>query len=276
MFSLNYLYASVGISKQAVYKQIRRQQFLKSQELQVLWLVEKVRVDHPEMGLREMYFKIKPRGIGRDRFEKMCQIIGLGVQKARNYRRTTNSSGVIRFTNLIKNLEVTGINQLWQSDITYYEVNDRFYYITLIQDAFSKVIVGHSTSRGLSTEETTLRALKMAIRKRKSQNLKGLIFHSDGGGQYYDKGFLELTSDMRNSMCKHAWENGMAESLNGVIKNKYLRHRCITSFEDLKNEVDRTVLLYNHDKPHSGLKRKTPIQFEKGLTNQESNTVYIN
>ena len=59
-------------------------------------------------------------------------------------------------------------------------------------------------------------------------------------------------------MCEYAWKNGMAECLNGGIKNNYLKHRTIQNFEELAKEVDRSVLLYNNDKPHAGLKRKTP------------------
>jgi hypothetical protein len=37
---------------------------------------------------------------------------------------------------------------------------------------------------------------------------ENIIFHSDGGGQNYDREFLKLTSQckMQNSMCEFAWE----------------------------------------------------------------------
>ena len=66
-------------------------------------------------------------------------------------------------------------------------------------------------------------------------------------------------------MCEYAWENGKAERINGVIKNNYLEHRHITTFKQLVREVDRSVQLYNHEKPHIMLKRKSPIQFEKTI-----------
>jgi transposase InsO family protein len=117
----------------------------------------------------------------------------------------------------------------------------------------------------LSTEDTALACLNVAIKTRVGQCIKGVIFHSDGGGQYYDKEFLKLTNEhgIQNSMCEFAWENGQAERINGVIKNNYLIHRSIKSFDELVKEVDRTVYLYNHDKPHFKLQRKTPIEFEK-------------
>ena len=140
-----------------------------------------------------------------------------------------------------------------------------FYYITFIIDAFTRRILGHQVSRRLTTECTTLPSLKMAIKTREGMISDGLIFHSDGGGQYYDKEFLKRTRyyNIQNSMCEYPWENGKAERLNGVIKNNYLNHRNITFFESLVKEVDRSVSLYNQDKPHIELKRKSPIEFEK-------------
>ena len=159
------------------------------------------------------------------------------------------------------------INQVWQSDITYYELNGRFFYITFILDSYTRRIVGHSTSQKLDTESTTLPALQQAIQTRKNVKLNGLIFHSDGGGQYYDKKFLELTGkyEFKNSMCEFAWENGKAERVNGVIKNNYLIHRSITNYNELIEEVDRSVQLYNTDKPHIELQRKSPVTFENEL-----------
>ena len=66
-------------------------------------------------------------------------------------------------------------------------------------------------------------------------------------------------------MCKHAYENGKAERINGVIKNNYLKHKQINSFEKLVKEVDHAVSMYNNEKPHIKLKRKSPIQFENNL-----------
>lgn len=230
-------------------------------------LVCRVREDHPTMGLRDIYFKITPIGIGRDRFEILCKQSGLMVERTHNLRRTTDSSDVIRFDNLLVGLVVNKPNQVWQSDITYFELNGRFYYITFIIDAFTRVIVGHAVSQRLKTEQTTLPALRKAIKSRIDLNVSiyALIFHSDGGGQYYDKDFLELTKKHKiiNSMCQYPWENGKAERINGIIKNNYLIHRFIYSFEQLQIEVDRSVLLYNTEKPHIELQRKSPIQFEK-------------
>jgi len=239
---------------------------------QIVHIVFKVRQEHPTMGIRDIYYKIQPKGIGRDAFEEICRKEKLMIERPINWRRTTDSSGVIRFEDLTTNLEVNDINILWQSDITYYDLGNRFYYLTFIQDRYSRLIVGHSVSESLETLKTTYKALKVAIEYRKGVNLKGLILHSDGGGQYYANIFIELTEDVgiKNSMCEYAWENGMAERLNGVIKNNYLKHRKISTLAQLKKEVDRSVLLYNHEKPHIELKRQTPFEYEMNIVNLQS------
>ena len=263
---MNELYRSIGISKQSFHQMMDRELKIVSEQQQLLVLIYQIREDHPTMGVRDMYYKLLPQTIGRDRFEQFCREEGLMVERIKNWSKTTDSSGVIRFDNLITGITLTSINQVWQSDITYFEVNGKFYYITFVEDSFSRRILGYSVSKRLTTQETTLPALEMSIklRNKSKQTIEGVIFHSDGGGQYYAKEFIKVTkkSGIVNSMCEYPWENGKVERLNGVIKNNYLIHRGINSFIDLKKEVDRTVLLYNNEKPHIGLQRKSPIEFE--------------
>lgn len=257
----------MGTSKQCFHQYYNRLLASLQQEAYLTKLIQEIRQDHPTMGCRDMYFKIAPSNFGRDAFEEFCRQNGFMSKQVKNQRRTTDSCGVKRFENLTENLKLTGADQLWVSDITYFEADNRFYYLTFVKDAFTKRLIGHSTSMRLYTEDTTLVALKMAIKTRQKDNLMGLIFHSDGGGQYYDKAFLELTQryKIKNSMCKYAWENPFAERINGTIKNNYLKHWNIKTFPELVKSVDRAVKLYNRDKPHKSLHRLTPIEFEMSI-----------
>jgi len=277
---MNQLYAALGISKQAFHQMLDRLFALRSEQYQLLVLIHQIREDHPTMGVRDMYFKLKPECMGRDSFESFCKQEGLMSKLPKNWHRTTDSSGVVRFDNLLIGLTINRLNQVWQSDITYFELNDRFYYITFILDAYSRRILGYKLSKRLLTEYTTLPALEKSIKLRSKglYKLNNVIFHSDGGGQYYDKEFLSLThkNNFRNSMCEYAWENGKAERLNGVIKNNYLKHRNINNYEELQMEVDRSVWLYNNEKPHIELQRMTPVEFENSYICNEQNTSVSN
>ena len=231
----------------------------------VLQLVHQIRSDHPTMSCRAMYYKLRPLPLGRDNFEQLCKAHGYGREPLKSSQRTTNSNGVVRFDNLLASLTLTAPNQAWSSDITYFEIRKKFYYITFILDCYSRVILGYKASTKLETADTTLPALLMAIETRKGVIPKGLVLHSDGGGQYYAKVFLKLTDKhhMKNSMCEFAYENGKAERINGIIKNNYLKFYKIESFTALQKSLDRAVRLYNDEKPHKSLKYETPSEYEK-------------
>jgi len=263
--SLNQFYKAIGVTKQGLHHHLNSQLEQQSLFENLYKITVQIRQDHPTLSCRAMFFKIQPEGIGRDKFESFCGQWGLVQKKAINRIRTTYSSGVIRFENWYKDIVFTDIDQAYVSDITYFEVGDRFYYITFIMDTYSRYIIGYSVSKRLTTEQTTLAALNMALAYKKHKLPKSIIFHSDGGGQYYDKAFLKVTSDYGfiNSMCEFAYENGKAERINGIIKNNYLKHKQINNYEELQKELDRSVSLYNKERPHKSLNYITPKEIEK-------------
>ncbi|AVQ10650.1 Integrase core domain protein [Leptospira santarosai] len=209
-----------------------------------------------------MYRMIRPKTIGRDRFEAFCFDSGLAVVVPKNYRRTTNSLGVTRFPNLVIGLKISRLHQVWVSDITYFELIGQWCYLTFIIEIYARIIIGFTESKGLCAEQTSIPAFKMAIRFRKSLNHKitGVIFHSDGGGQYHSKKFLKLTGvhSFKNSTAYDVYENPFAERVNCIIKNEYLIPYGANSFERLKKLLPKAVSLYNYERPHFD----TPSSFE--------------
>jgi len=268
---MNAIYRSLNISKQAFHQRLDHFLEVEEEKGQLKVIAREVRQDHPMMSAREMYRLIQPQLIGRDKFEMFCFENGFRVNYPVNYQRTTNSSGVTRFDNLLEGLKVTHVNQVWVSDITYYRLSERFYYLTFIMDLFSRKVVGYHCSSTLRTEHTTIPALNMAISNRKGINLTGLILHSDGGGQYYSKKFIPITSKagIVNSMCESVYENPHAERLNGVIKNHYIIPYQPTTQKTLKKSLSKSVRMYNEQKPHRALVGLTPDKFESRILSKQ-------
>jgi hypothetical protein len=235
---------------------------------QLLLIIRQIRLDHPQMSSRLLYEKIKPQTMGRDRFEQFCHINGYKVAVKRSFIKTTNSRNVNCFPNLILELkELTGINQLWVSDITYYRINGEFFYLTFIMDIYNREIVGYNASKTLRTMDTTIPSLLGGIRRRKLPDESGLIFHSDCGGQYYCKEFLRLTTKkgILNSMSKSVYENPFAERINGTIKNDYLKNYAPENYEQLTKLLTKAVTLYNEDRPHKSLNGYSPKGFLEAI-----------
>lgn len=263
---MNEIFRYLNYSKQAFHQKLENELLKASEDATLFYLVDQIRKEHPTLSARKMYGMLNIQTIGRDRFELFCMQNGYSVPKKRNYFKTTNSLGVKRFDNLIASLELTDINQVWVSDITYYLLGETFYYLSFIMDLFSRKIIGYSASKNLSTFATTIPALKSAKKTLINGKAPGCILHSDGGGQYYKKEFRTLTHQMEltNSMSYSVFENAHAERINGTIKNDYLIHYQPVDFIDLKKQLKRAVKNYNN-RPHESLKNLSPNTFERKL-----------
>jgi putative transposase len=68
-------------------------------------------------------------------------------------------------------------------------------YLTTVLDLYDRKIIGWSLSSGMSVEETSLAAWRMAIKNRSIT--KGLLFHSDRGVQYASKKFTNVVDSYK-------------------------------------------------------------------------------
>jgi transposase InsO family protein len=257
---------------------LRRRKYKFEEQEQLIPLINEIRTDHPRMSARDIYVKLQPHCMGRDQFERFCMDSGYRIKRLKNFRITTNSLGVTRFQNMIKDTRVTRVNQVFVSDITYFDIGSDTYYLTFIMDLYNREIVGWSVSDNLRTETTTLPALGMLITQRGKVNLKGSIIHSDGGGQYYCNEFKALTKslEMINSMTEEkVYENSHAERLNGIIKNNYLYPYGPTNLKSLKKLLNKAVLMYNTEKPHKALGKLTPKAFKETVNNEDNSASYL-
>ena len=273
---MNSLYRVLQVSKQGVHQRLNLALTRREEEGHLLPIIRQIREDHPRMSSRQIYKLIQPKTMGRDRFEVLCYENGFKLEVKRSFIRTTNSLGVTRFENHLAGLELTRVNQAWVSDITYFRIHEKVYYLTFIMDLYSRHIVGYSSSENLLTVDTTIPALQMAFKVRNGISLKGLIMHSDGGGQYYSKKFLALTGeDITNSMAENVYENPHAERINGTIKNDYLFHYNPQSFVQLQTMLTKAIAMYNNNRPHQSLNGMAPIPFEKAAPTLSTKIIVV-
>jgi transposase InsO family protein len=71
---------------------------------------------------------------------------------------------------LNREFSVTEPSKVWVSDITYIRV-EGFLYLTTVLDLYDRKIIGWSLSSGMSVEETSLAAWRMAIKTEASQGI---------------------------------------------------------------------------------------------------------
>lgn len=258
----------LGVTRQAYYQHLWQQEAVGIEESLVLSEVLSIRKDHRVMGGRKLYEKLYPFllahqiKMGRDSLFNLLAAHGLLVKKKRRRFITTFSGHWLRkWPNLIRTMNVTRCNQLWVSDITYWKVAGNYVYISLITDAYSHKIVGYHLAETLESIET-MKALQMALKQLPDTLTEPLIHHSDRGVQYCSEAYVKLLQDnaVRISMTENGdpLENAIAERMNGILKEEYLKHYQINNIQQAKEQLQHAVKLYNQQRPHFSIGLLTP------------------
>jgi transposase InsO family protein len=276
----------LGITRQAYYQHLRRFEERSIESHLVVQQVQAIRKNHRRMGGRKLYEKLEPFMLehqikmGRDALFDLLAANNLLVKKNRTRVYTTNSFHWLRkYPNLIKNMPLTRKNQLWVSDITYWKVNEKFYYISFVTDAYSKKIVGYHLADTLEAV-ATIQALKMAIQglSKEPDCHFELTHHSDRGIQYCSKEYVKLLQDngIQISMTENGdpRENAIAERVNGIVKNEYLIDYQVNNINQANELLGAVVKLYNEERPHLSIGLLTPNQVH--LQNLKTEQLWTN
>jgi transposase InsO family protein len=123
------------------------------------------------------------------------------------------------YPNLAKEMELTGIDQLWRADITYMRLETEFVYLAVVLDGYSRRVIGWALDRNLE-DDLAIAALKMALKRRNPT--EGLTHHSDRGVQYASNDYTGLLKDhgIRISMSRsgNPYDNAACESFMKTLK----------------------------------------------------------
>ena len=256
------------MSRQNFYKSRKQRERRKVDEGLVKELVQLERATQPRLGGAKLHFMLHGQleeagvSLGRDRFFQVLRHQGLLLEALPKAPKTTCSSHRLPvFTNLVKDLELTGPNQAWSSDITYIRTRTEFLYLSLIMDMSSRKVVGYHLGRTLEAVET-LNALAMAMLA-KPEGARP-IHHSDRGCQYCSHEYVDRLNEaqMPISMTEvnHCAENSKSERMNGILKQEYFLKAEFRDMEQAQRAVDEAVHLYNTRRPHRALQYQTPEQ----------------
>jgi len=168
-----------------------------------------------------------------------------------------------RINHLKQNFHADSPNAVWVSDVTVLRFKDKYYYLCVIIDLFSRKIIAHKISRRNSTQLITS-TFRSAYAAR--QPKVGLTFHSDQGSQYTSHAFRTLLEKLyvTQSFSKSGrpYDNAVAESFFSIFKKEEFYRSNYRSEKELYQEIDTYVAFCNQKRPHTTLKNKTPEQFE--------------
>lgn len=257
----------LGITRQALYKNNWNSKRKSSKEQLVLSEVKNIREEHPAIGTRklhkllETFYQKHSIKMGRDALFSTLSDHRLLIRRRKRRIFTTQSHHWLKkYSNLIKGWHPVLPEQLWVSDITYVPCGRQYLYLSLVTDAYSHKIMGYHIADTLEAIHCK-KALQMAVAGR-LHSTHNLIHHSDRGIQYCSSGYTELL--MQNNITISMTESGdpldnaIAERINGIIKNEYLKHHGLSNLQQATEILKQIVESYNERRPHLSIQMNTP------------------
>ncbi|WKN33963.1 IS3 family transposase [Porifericola rhodea] len=259
-----------GITRSAYYKAAQRQKHDCARDHLVLREVSRIRKDMPNIGVRKLYYLLTPFfsqhhiNMGRDKLFSLLRTHSmLAVKRKRKAFTTESHHYLFKYPNLAADIQPKQPHQLWVSDMTYLRTGSRFNYLSLITDAYSRKIIGWSLQPTMHAIGP-LDALKMALKQLPDSTTHSLTHHSDRGLQYCCHAYTRLLkrNKITISMTHGSYENGLAERVNGILKDELVRGNYL-SFSAALKHVAKSIQIYNHQRPHLSLDYLTPQQAHK-------------
>jgi transposase InsO family protein len=257
-------YAAIGVTRQFLYKRKRRKEQIEEIVTPIVTLVQKKREQFKKLGSRRLFYLLNIENIGINRFEKIVSENNLTVKIKKKRIITTQGYYEEGDINLLNGKELNDINQVIAGDITYLKTHKITFYICALKDMYSKRIVGlYGSDNMLAT--TIIKALRQAIKLR-GKGIHGCIHHSDAGSQYKSHIYKDLIKQHHivPSIAENCLQNGMAEQLNGAIKNDYMLSN-IRSVKELNKVLTHVKKTINEQIPVANLGYMTPVQYEEYL-----------
>ena len=224
-----------------------------------------------DKGVMGIYMRLLRSGIrmNHKKIRRLMRKYGLlcPIRKANPYRRMMKAlkSNAVADNHLNREFRKYGPRKVCLTDITYIPYNDKFCYLSVIKDAFTKEVLSYVLSQSLKVDFVLETVRKLSRDHGLTLDDKTMI-HSDQGAHYTSINFRELVSDLnlRQSMSRrgNCWDNAPQESFFGHMKQELQdRMKSWNSFEEVQSAIDEWMDYYNNDRYQVELLKMSPAEY---------------
>ena len=232
--------------------------------------IRKIIHKYPGCGYRRVTRELWKHGylVNHKRVLRLMRSHGLTIKKKRFKVITTDSEHDNPvYPNLVLGLKITRPNQVWASDFTYIQLRDRYVYLAVEIDLFSRRVLGWALGPDLD-KELALQALHMALYDRRHDNLSGLVHHADQGSQFTSFAYTQCLRDhgiqISNSRKANPYDNAFLESFFKTLKCEEVYLKDYETIEEAYKNIKWFIEeIYNATRMHSALGYVSPAEFER-------------
>ena len=232
----------------------------------------RVASERPTYGYRRVWAVLRNEGtaINPKSIRRVLRINNLSLPYAKHKGRTKS-----------RNLFLpTGLDQLWETDITYIPTQRGMTYLMCVKDSFTKEWQGYNYSRSCLASDAVMSVEDAVLRSFEGEAPEGIILRTDNGPQYNSQQFrssMNLLSKALEYIKKHTPEdNGDIESFHNSIKTDYIWPLEFRDYGEASVAIENAFKDYNEFRPHSSIDYLPPREFRRKFLNdwsfREANT----
>jgi transposase InsO family protein len=237
---------------------------------ELLGAIEDVRAEvKHRYGSPRMTAELKARGhvCSENTVAKLMRAHGIKARAPRRFVRTTDSNHRLPVAPnvLSRDFEPSGPNESWCGDITYIPTREGWLYLAVVEDLFSRMVVGWSMAETMD-RRLVVDALEMAIRRRLPG--EGRVAHSDRGSQYASDHYQRVLAS-EGIVCSmsgvgQCWDNAPVESFFGRLKCEIGTDEMFATRDQARAVLfEYLEVFYNRVRRPSALGFLSPVDFER-------------
>jgi len=221
--------------------------------------IDEIFTEDPTRGTRRICAVLRKDGVyvGRGRVRRLMERMGLAAIYCKpNLSKPSPDHKIYPY--LLRGVKVTGVNQVWSTDITYVRLRGGFVYLTAVIDWYSRCVLSWRLSTSLEAA-FCVEALEEAIERYGTPE----IFNTDQGSQFTCDDFTKvlLNRNVKISMDGkgRALDNVFVERLWRTVKYEDVYLKEYGSVAECRAGLAAFFDRYNTRREHQALGYRCPM-----------------
>lgn len=232
------------------------------ENLQLMRRLDQLHLEHPVYGSRRLVHLLDREGlkVNRKRVMRLMGVMGIEAIYPRR-KLPPMGPGHEIYPYLLEDLDISGPDQVWCSDITYVPMQSGFMYLVAVMDWWSRYVLAWELSNTMEPD-FCIAAWERALQ---TGNQAPLISNTDQGPQFTCEGFIDAveSAGVEVSMdSRGRWmDNRFIERLWRSAKYEDIYLQDYLDGLQAGRGLARWFTDYNVLRPHQSLNYATPEQW---------------